>query len=55
MHASDFALYEKLQAELKAHQASCAGLVDAKDGPLKQFRFDCKRAVNTPVGPSFPL
>ena len=43
----DFLLYTNLQSELTKHQAKYANIT--KDASLKQFRFDCAKAVNLPI------
>ena len=52
VHKEDFLLYTVLQNELEQHQAVYANV--SNDPSLKQFKFDCQKAVNVPVNAISP-
>ena len=52
VHKDDLVLYFALQSELQQHQTLYANFVN--DPSLKQFKFDCQKAVNLPVNAISP-
>ena len=52
VHPEQLALYEQVLAEHEQHKALFAKMLT--DVNLKKFRFDCQKAVNTPVNAISP-
>nr|CAG4650187.1 EOG090X0755 [Sida crystallina] len=55
VHAEQFKFYDELTTELDKHRATYAAIVNSKEQHLKQFKFDCQKAVNTPVNAISPV
>ena len=55
VHPNRFTFYTDLMNELYSHQATHANIVNSKEQHMKQFKFDCQKAVNTPVNAISPL
>lgn len=55
VHAETFKFYSQLVDELQEHQSKYAAIVSSKDQHMKQFKFDCQKAVNTPVNAISPV